>query len=162
MNDARLRMADVVARVQIDDLLNQYCYLVDEARLDQLMLLFTPDCIFDFGHGFVTNGREELHNYLSDRLSRYSSTYHHLGNVTVAIDPDGENVTARSYVSARSQYHGTEFASYLWGRYEDVVVLGDAGKWQIKRRVLRALASEKFPVPPDRDAPFEMIERLLL
>lgn len=151
-------LEDVADLAEISDAMYEYCDTVDECRLDDLMEVFTADCVFDFGVGFILHGRSELRAYLTSRLEKYRSTTHHVSNVRIRLDDDRAGASASSFVYARSQWLGTEFTSELWGRYNDRWRRED-GVWRISSRALRAAANERFPLPPGKAVAFEYIDR---
>lgn len=151
-------LEDLADLAEIGDAMNEYCDTVDECRLDDLMEVFSVDCVFDFGAGLVLHGRDELKSYLTSRIEKYRSTTHHVSNVRIRLNDDRAGAAASSYVYARSQWLGTEFTSELWGRYIDRWRRED-GVWRISSRLLLAAANERFPLPPGKDVAFEYIDR---
>jgi ketosteroid isomerase-like protein len=150
---------DLADTAEITDAMNEYCDTVDECRLDELMAIFTSDCVYDFGLGLVLRGHAELRAYLVSRLDKYSSSTHHVTNVRIHLGDERTTAAASSYVYARSQWLGTEFTSELWGRYFDEWLKGSDGVWRMSKRTLRAAANERFPLPEGKTASFEYIDR---
>lgn len=149
-------LAALQQRIRIEELLFDYCSLVDLLDIDGVVGLFTQDGVFDYGFGRVFTGREELRRLFS-RLVMYEATSHHLSNVRITVAADR---TARAE-SVLYAYHVRSEGSedvHLWGRYSDSLVL-DGGHWRFQRRRLRA-AAEKGTSPPARlDSQYERIDR---
>ncbi len=151
--DELQRMLDKEA---ITAVLHGYCRHVDLAHPGEVAALFTVDCLFDYGHGRVFEGREALGALLADRLGAYENTSHHLSNV--AVDIDGDEAHAESYIYAFHRSAGGGDAVHVWGRYYDRLVRTDAG-WLIAHRRIRSAGSEGFAVPEGQATPFERIDR---
>jgi ketosteroid isomerase-like protein len=118
----------------IGRVLYDYCDFVDANRPDDVVALFTPDAVFDFGFGRTFTGPAELRQ-LFGGLGRYSATSHHLTNVV--IDVAGDRAGARSRVLAVHLMADDGAPLVLGGRYEDELArVGE--RWALARRTLRA------------------------
>jgi ketosteroid isomerase-like protein len=143
-------------RASIESLLVSYGELVDEARVDELGALFTPDAILDYGRGRQCPGRDEVVAFITGRLRLYRATSHHLTNVRVTVTgPD--TATATTHVYAWHERHGGDQAE-IWGRYLDELVRTEAG-WRIALRRIRTAGQRGFALAPGEPSPFEPIAR---
>jgi uncharacterized protein (TIGR02246 family) len=142
---------------RIEEVMYEYCDAVDEMRIDELLEIFSPDCQYDIGLGTVLKGRDDVREWLMDRLTPAIFTSHHVSNIRIRLVGD-DRATATSSVYARSSR--PDFHSDLWGRYDDVLVKAQ-GQWLIDRRKLRAAGYEQTLLPSGAaSAPFELIERV--
>ena len=136
---ARQRLIDKDA---IIDVVHGYSYGVDHRRYDDVVALFTVDCVVDFGPGAPpVRGRAALRTMFGYSIGGFVATSHHNANVLVSFENDD-----RARVRA-SLYAGHELADgttpQLWGYYHDVVVRTSEG-WQIASRQLRVLGLENW------------------
>lgn len=153
MTDPAQRAADEAA---ITRLLYAYCDAVDANRTDEIIALFTPDAIFDFGYGRVYAGPSEL-TRLFGQLDFYRATSHDLSTVLIDFEDD-DTARCRSHVYAVHLRADNGAPVHLWGRYFDVVVrVGE--KWAIARRQLRAAAELGAPPVRGRPGRWEPAER---
>lgn len=144
-------------RAAIEDVLYAYADLVDRARLDELMELFTEDAVLDYGHGRVFTGRETMRGLFADRLlATYRATSHHISNVRIEVD--GDRAQAACHVYAWHERADDGATPQVWGRYLDDLVRTENG-WRIGRRVIRAAGEQGFPVPDGLPSAFEHIDR---
>ena len=131
-SDAR-SLQQLVDKQAITEVLFAYCALLDRMDLGALAALFTEDCLVDYGpeQRLRSLGSDGLRNDLA-RMWRWTRTSHHLSNVTVSLDDDGEHASACSYVLAWHERPDGSTAMMM-GRYEDRLVQ-TAGKWLISAR----------------------------
>lgn len=130
MTDKRMRgLAD---RVEIADVLNEYCRTLDLMDLDTLGRLFTADCVVEYGpeQHLRSVGAAAVSAALQ-RLWRFTRTSHHLSNIQISLDGDDE-AAAVSYVIAWHERPDGSTAT-LWGQYHDRLVRTIEG-WRIARR----------------------------
>ncbi len=133
MTDQALR--ELVDRQQINDTLIAYCCALDRMDLPAIAVLFTRDCVVDYGPDdrLRSHGSAALATSLA-RMWRWSRTSHHLSNIQVTFD-DASSATAVSYVHAWHERPDGSTATIL-GQYEDRLVR-ESGGWRIaKRRML--------------------------
>lgn len=126
--DAASALADKQA---ITEVLYAYCAHLDAMDLDQLCMLFTSDCVVDYGPEprLRSHGAEQLRHDLT-RMWRWTRTSHHLSNVMVTLD--GDQARARSYVMAWHERPDGSTATMM-GQYQDQLVR-DGGRWLIASR----------------------------
>jgi ketosteroid isomerase-like protein len=125
--------------------LHTYCRLLDERRLDDLVVeVYAQDAVDDRQRGEPLRGRQEIHDYFAHALQRLRATAHLLTNVDVTVDAAGQAATATSRVIALHWSDprapgGSEAADFvLVGSYADELRLID-GAWLIVRRTVAAL-----------------------
>lgn len=140
--DARLQQ--LLDKDAIVDLVHRYSYLVDHKRYDELALLFTEDCITDYGPGL---GGERVGRAAFRAMfgagDRFVATSHHNANVLVRFD-SADRATLRTSLYA---WHQTADGNtpQVWGCYHDVAVRTTGG-WRLTARRLRVAGSEAMPV----------------
>ena len=124
-----------------------YCVYVD--RNDPLGLteqVFAPDGCFELGARYAVVGRENLAKMFAKTLAVFSATSHHLSNVRITL-LDDTTAESTAYVYAWHAAAADGKRIDLWGRYEDRLVLTDAG-WRIASRRLSAAGSDGWDNPP--------------
>ena len=79
------RLAD---KDEIVDLVHRYSYGVDHRRYDEVIVLFTDDCVVDYSAGLHASGprRAAFAARCSTTRSRFRATSHHNANVLVTFD----------------------------------------------------------------------------
>lgn len=136
---------------QIVDLVHRYSYLVDHRRAEELMELFTEDCVVDYGPGLAPpiRGLAALRAMFgverepSDDGPGFLATSHHNANVLVTFeDEDRASVLTSLYAWHRTTTGGTP---RVWGYYHDVVVRTPDG-WRIAERQMRVAGNEDWDV----------------
>ena len=153
------RLVDPVDRVAITDLIFAYAEFVDEARVGDLGRLFTDDATLDYGNGRHCDGNTQVVAFVTERLSLYRATSHHLSNVS--ITPTGsDTASVKTYVYAFHERSDGDQAE-IWGRYLDDVVRTVEG-WKIAVRRIRTAGLRGFTLPPGQQSPFEQMERRTL
>lgn len=125
--------------------LHAYCRLLDERRLDDLVVeVYAEEAVDDRQRGEALRGRQQIHDYFASALRRLRATVHLLTNVDVEIDSTGQSATASSRVIALHWNEpagpdGPDAADFvLLGSYTDQLRLID-GAWLIVHRTVRAL-----------------------
>ena len=130
-------MSDLVEKEAIRDVLHRYCYGTDAGDTELWVEGFTDDCVWDGGPFGVQHGTAAMRAFHGPNADA-SKALRHLTLNTV-IDLHGDTAHAVSYVVvlARSE----SFQVYFAGFYDDDFVKL-AGRWRIRRRLLRADLSE--------------------
>ena len=112
----------LIDKDQIIDLVHQYSYFVDHGLYDDVVELFTEDCIVDYGPGIASpvHSRARLRQMFGHPEGGFAATSHHNANVLVKFD-DADRASVRTSVYAwhRRTDGGTP---QLWGYYHDTVV----------------------------------------
>ncbi len=134
----------LIDKDRIVDLVHRYSYFVDHGRYDDVVELFTEDCVVDYGPGVApARSRATLRQMLGHPGTGFVATSHHNANVLVRFD-DVDHVSVRASVYAwhKRADGGTP---QLWGYYHDTVVRDGEG-WRIATRQLRVLGVEDWDV----------------
>jgi uncharacterized protein (TIGR02118 family) len=133
------RLADKDAIV---DLVHRYSHCVDHKLHDELALLFTEDCLVDYGPGLAppTRGRSALRALFGG--DGFLATSHHNANVLVSFESDDR---ARVLTSVYAWHRSAKGATpQIWGCYHDLAVRTPDG-WRLAERQLRVAGSEQWP-----------------
>lgn len=145
---SRVTPEQLVARAEIADTLNAYSRGVDRRDIGLLADLFTADATFDYGHGNVTRGRENLRDLFIAATGRYIATSHHVSTINY-VRLDEASAETITYVYA---FHDTGDAHFhVWGCYEDELV-DDGDRWRIAARRVRPAGAKTTTTEslPDR------------
>ena len=129
----------MVDKDEIIDLVHQYSYFVDHRRYDDVIELFTEDCVVDYGPGTPpVRSRPRLREMLG-HPGGFAATSHHNANILVKFD-DADRASVRTSVYAWHK-RADGRTPQLWGYYHDTVVRDPEG-WRIASRQLRVLGVE--------------------
>jgi len=142
VSDERSALQMLVDKDSIQDLMHQYSYCVDHRRYDDVVELFTSDCVVDFGPrtGSTVRSRSALRRLFGDPRGRFEATSHHNANVLVTFESDDSAMVRTSVYAWHRQTDGT--TPELWGYYHDSVVRTPDG-WRIASRQLRVLGGDR-------------------
>ena len=132
---SRLTSADLVARAEITDTAYAYCHGVDRRDFDLLIDLFTADAAFDYGHGQITRGHDDLRALFAESTGRYTATSHHCSTVAFH-ELGGDRARTTSYVYAFHEDARSDRQVHVWGCYEDQW-RNEADRWRITERKVR-------------------------
>ncbi|MFO1510099.1 MAG: nuclear transport factor 2 family protein [Steroidobacteraceae bacterium] len=127
------RMAD---RFEIEDMLVEYCHIIDAKQFDRLDEIFADDAWIDYtAMGGVAGNREEIKSFLKQAMPAFPSTQHMIANYQIRLD--GDVATGRIMCFNPMQMELGEqgkpvFFLGLW--YVDEYVRTGRG-WRISRRV---------------------------
>ena len=131
MSTDAARLAALLDRAAIADLLARYARAVDARDLAAVASCFTADAVYEgsLGHGTIADAVAALER----AMARYQRTLHLLG--APVIEVDGDRGRAETYCVA---YHRTADATgprdlTVGVHYRDDVVRHD-GRWRICRR----------------------------
>jgi SnoaL-like domain len=134
----------LVDKDQIIDLVHRYSYCVDHRLYDEVVELFTEDCVVDYGPGWPpAQSRVDLRQMLGHPDGAYAATSHHNANVLVTFENPNQASVSTSVYAWHRRADGT--TPRLWGYYHDSVVRLPEG-WLIAERQLRALGTEDWDV----------------
>ena len=132
----------LIAKDEIIDLVHRYSYSVDHRLYDEVVELFTEDCIVDYGPGYRTvRSRADLRRMFKHPQGGFAATSHHNANVLVTFE-DLDHASVRTSVYAWHQ-RSNGSTPRLWGYYHDSVVRLPEG-WRIAERHLRTLGTEDW------------------
>ncbi len=143
VTDERSALQRLVDKDSIHDLIHQYSYCVDHRRYDDVVELFTSDCVVDYGPqpGSSVRSRSALRRLLGDPRGGFEATSHHNANVLVTFESDDRATVRTSVYAWHKQTDGT--TPKLWGYYHDSVVRTPDG-WRFASRQLRVLGVENW------------------
>jgi len=133
----------LVDKDEIVDLVHRYSYGVDHRRYDDVVELFTEDCVVDYGPGIapLIRGRGALRETLGHPAGAFAATSHHNANILVTFTDDDHASVRTSVYAWHQRRNGT--TPQLWGWYHDTVERGPEG-WRIATRQLRVLGVEDW------------------
>jgi len=133
MTDSDKELQRLIDRAAIQDLLVRYAHCVDRRDIEGVVACFTPDAAYrgSLGEGTIQDALVALR----ERMERYESTMHLLGNQLIQID--GDRATSETYAIAhhRINNNGDRRNLTVGVRYDDELVRRD-GRWVICRRVV--------------------------
>ena len=140
----------LIDRSEIADLVHRYSHCVDHRLHDEIALLFTEDCVVDYGPGvgWRVHGRAALRAMFgsgtgSTEATGFAATSHHNANVLVTFESDDR---ARVLTSVYAWHRSPQGATpQIWGCYHDVAVRTSQG-WRLAERQLRVAGSEQWPI----------------
>lgn len=138
---------EISDRLEINNLLIDYCSAVDAKNFDEFDRIFTPDALIDYRElGGARGPVASIKEYLKRVMPYFPATQHMIANSRVWIDGD----TARARTMCHNPMEiplpegGTQIAYYgLW--YVDRLVRTGEG-WRIAERVEER--GYAFNVPP--------------
>jgi ketosteroid isomerase-like protein len=136
---------ELLDKQAIRDLLARYCELIDEYRLDEVIPLFTPDCVTDCGPtlGGIVIGPETIPQRFKITLSRYKHTHHQLGQVRIEVK--GDEATSIAYCIADHEFFdGRQLTVRL--QYRDRMRRTPQG-WRIAGREMFSTVVTDTPAP---------------
>ncbi len=132
-------------RQDIVDVLNAYCRAIDDNRPDDVITLFTDDCVYDYG-GDLGSFDSKAYAYKffragTDKIYRRSA--HYVTNVeTDFVDED--MVDTVTYLAAWHEFHEDIPNAWIYGRYVDRFVRTAEG-WRISQRTVVTLGQDDWP-----------------
>jgi 3-phenylpropionate/cinnamic acid dioxygenase small subunit len=142
--DKAAAMARLIDKDEIVDLVHQYSYFVDHRRYDDVVELFTEDCVVDYGVAPPVQSRVTLRRMFAHPEGGFAATSHHNANVLVTFD-DADHASVRSSVYAWHK-RSDGATPQVWGYYHDTVVRQSEG-WRIARRELRVVGVDDWDAP---------------
>jgi 3-phenylpropionate/cinnamic acid dioxygenase small subunit len=142
--DAEAAVGRLIDKDQIIDLVHRYSYCVDHRLYDEVVELFTENCVVDYGPGFApVRSRSGLRRMFGHPDGAFAATSHHNANVLVTFE-DPDHAAVRTSVYAWHQ-RADGSTPRLWGYYRDSVVRLPEG-WRIAERQLQTLGAEDWNV----------------
>lgn len=130
-----MSLQEISDRMEINNLLIDYCTAVDQGNIDEFDQLFTADAYIDYtALGGAKGDLEETKDYLKQVLPLFPATQHLIANSRVFVD--GDTATARTMCHNPMRWDSPEGETHmmfygLW--YVDKLVRTDEG-WRIKER----------------------------
>ena len=131
-----MNLQEISDRMEINNLLIDYCSAVDSQRIDDFDHIFTADAYIDYAElGGAKGSREEIKDYLKKVLPHFPRSQHMIGNSRVWVDGD----TARARTICHNpmvvpKSDGTEQVALYGLWYVDKLVRTSEG-WRIKERI---------------------------
>ena len=142
VNDEAASIRQLIDKDQIIDLVHEYSYCVDHRLYDDVVELFTEDCVVDYAPGIApVRSRAGLREMFGHSAGGFTATSHHNANVLVTFD-GVDRASVRTAVYAWHQ-RADGVTPRLWGYYHDTVVRLPVG-WRIAHRQLRVLGVEDW------------------
>ncbi len=156
------RLALLLDRMDITDVLNRYGKAIDRCSVDQsdatfslLASCLTEDVVVDYGVGGSHSGRDAWINFTKQAATRMGRTLHLYTNFQIMVI--GDEAHALFNVQATHVWQDAEGPRFLiaGGTFEDDLRRTPDG-WRINRIVLNAFfnndptgkLAELFPAPP--------------
>lgn len=141
------RVAGLLAKQDIRDVLYRYCRGVDRRDYDMIRSCYHPDATDNHGEDFIGDV-DGFIAHVTAGLDRFERTMHFLGNVLVEVD--GDRARSEAYTVAHHRLpsrEGRPLRDFLVGlRYVDDFEQRD-GHWRIAHRVCAFEWSRIDPVP---------------
>jgi 3-phenylpropionate/cinnamic acid dioxygenase small subunit len=143
-SDDAAALGRLIAKDEIIDLVHRYSYCVDHWLYDEVVELFTEDCVVDYGPAYrAVRSKADLRRMFGNPEGGFAATSHHNANVLVTFE-DLHHASVRTSVYAWHQ-RSDGVTPRLWGYYHDSVVRLPDG-WRIAERQLRTLGTEEWNV----------------
>ncbi len=143
-NDDAAALQRLIDKDEIIELVHRYSYCVDHRLYDEVVELFTEDCVVDYGPNWPpVESRTSLRRMFGHPDGGYAATSHHNANVLVTFEDLNHASVCTSVYAWHQREDGT--TPRLWGYYHDSVVRLPEG-WRIAERQLRALGTEDWNV----------------
>ena len=90
-----LSLQEISDRFEIQDLIVEYCDVIDKCEIDRLDAIFTTDAFIDYtAMGGIKGNLEEIKAYLKGVVSFFPATQHMIANSRVRVD--GDTATGRT------------------------------------------------------------------
>jgi len=87
VRDEAASIRQLIDKDQIIDLVHEYSYCVDHRLYDDVVALFTEDCVVDYGPGVApVRSRAGLRAMFGHPGGAFAATSHHNANVLVTFD----------------------------------------------------------------------------
>lgn len=156
------RIADLVDRRSIADLLAWYCERLDEYDIEGMSQVFAEDAVADYGpgRGGLLRGRAAICSRIERGQAEFRRTHHQLGQSRVDIG-DSEAAAVTYVTASHERWDGTLETACL--RYRDELRREQDGSWLIVSRQVTADVIDGFPgvdwVWTTRAEPGDRVER---
>jgi ketosteroid isomerase-like protein len=130
-----LSLAEISDRIEIQDLLVEYCYAIDSRDWDALDDVFTPDATIDYTEMGGTRGSlVETKAFLSSAMANFAGFQHMISTSKVTVDGDtatGRTMCHNPMITADDKGGRQVFLCGFW--YRDLFVR-TANGWRIQER----------------------------
>jgi hypothetical protein len=130
------KIAWLIDRLEIQDLLTRYCKAIDTKDWSLLDTCFVPDAHVDYtSSGGVAGAYPEVRAWLAQVLPNFPMSQHTIGNFDVSIDGDRASSKVHFYnPMGRPKADGTLSLFWIGGFYVDELVRTQDG-WRIAKRI---------------------------
>lgn len=130
------KIAWLIDRLEIQDLLTRYCKAIDTKDWNLLDTCFVPDAHVDYtSSGGVAGAYPEVRAWLAQVLPNFPMSQHTIGNFDVSIDGDRASSKVHFYnPMGRPKSDGTLSLFWIGGFYVDELVRTADG-WRIAKRI---------------------------
>jgi hypothetical protein len=98
-SDSANAIRRLIDKDEIVDLVHEYSYFVDHGLYDDVVGLFTEDCMVDYGIAPPVHSRASLRRMFGHSGGEFAATSHHNANVLVRFD-DADRASVRTSVYA--------------------------------------------------------------
>ncbi len=122
---------DREVREDIIEVVVRYATGIDRRDWARFRTCFTDDCEADYGDTGSWHGVDAITEFMEQTHAPLGDTMHRITNV--AVEPNGDGATARSYVDALVLGPDNRGGAHAVGYYDDELVRTDDG-WKIARR----------------------------
>ncbi len=129
-----LSLQEISDRLEIDALLTDYCYAIDEGDWDALDGIFTSDAVIDYtAVGGAKGDLKTIKAYLARALEQFEGSQHMIATTKLRIS--GDTATAKSICfNPMNTPQGEAIHTFFVGVwYVDELVRTDMG-WRIAKR----------------------------
>jgi len=139
----------ILDRQVICDLLNCYCWSLDDHAWERLATCFLPEAVGYYGEEIGEKvGYQAIEQLCRSALTPLDSSQHMISNIEIELG--GDTARSRCYLQAQHYKAGTPGGDNftLGGYYRDELVRTSEG-WKIKRRELHTLWVDGNPAVLD-------------
>jgi len=140
-----LTLQEMSDRFEIQDLIVDYCYAVDNRAFDALDAIFTPDAVIDYSEMVgVKGGLSEIKAFLTESLGAVRAFQHAVSTTQYRIDGDTATTRTAVYNPMVLDEGGGERVMVfgLWYHHDYVRT---AQGWRISRLYEQPCYSENVP-----------------
>jgi len=127
------RLAELVDREKIREVVHRYCFAVDRGTLDQVMALFDDQCDLELVPGKRYTGRDAVHKWYDQYMRTRMGVLRHLIHNQV-IELNGDEAASKSYFDAVGDLKGESIV--VAGFYEDRLRKHGA-EWRFVEKIIR-------------------------
>jgi ketosteroid isomerase-like protein len=130
-SDLERRIQLLEDRAAIQELLHRYSWLLDGAKFEEVVGLFTEDAVADYGALGVFRGPAEVRRFYCEMLpSTFTDIRHYLHNSTVELA--GDHAHGRAYFELKTVTRARQAHDWA-GLYHDEYAL-TGGRWKFRTR----------------------------
>lgn len=144
------RIERIERRLAIEDLNSEFCHYLDYGMVEELVELFTEDCIYSHGSR-ISAGRNEVRALFSDRIAAGVRTSRHMQTGLKITMHDEQKATGKSVclTFACDQSPPISPATpFLVADFVDEYLCSSDGRWRIqKRHIERIFTAEENKGP---------------